>query len=75
MYAINADVLFLFLLTSCLLLVRVSVSVGIAIGVTLAIVFLLIVMVYTAKKKPELVKRIRTNLPSMPSVSSVSRFR
>lgn len=53
----------------------VSISVGIAVGVTLAIVILLLVLVFCARRNPHVVKRIRNNFHSMPSMPSVARFR
>lgn len=51
------------------------VSVGIAVGVTLAIVILLLVLVFCARRNPHLVKRMRNNFTTMPSMPSVARFR
>ncbi|KAM9773490.1 uncharacterized protein ACBT44_003078 [Syngnathus typhle] len=49
----------------------VASSIGIAIGVTVIILVLLVVLVYAARKKSNIVERLRLNLPSMPAMPSV----
>ncbi|KAM9425856.1 low-density lipoprotein receptor-related protein 2 [Pholidichthys leucotaenia] len=50
-------------------------SIGIAIGVTVVIVVLLVCLVYVAKKKPNVMERMRNSLPSMPSMPNLPSFR
>ncbi|XP_057682782.1 low-density lipoprotein receptor-related protein 2 [Corythoichthys intestinalis] len=49
----------------------VASSIGIAIGVTIVILLLLVGLVYAARKKSDLIDRVRDSLPSMPSMPSI----